>query len=142
MTASWFRGVVMVNVKPTNSRKVGERFSKRLLDLMEQRGKLTTRGTARGPDVRGLKNAAGVTREMVRRYLNGSAMPRPDHLRRIAEWLEVDAIWLRDGVGSQQRLADEERELLDTYRQCSAAGRRFVMQAAAAAVNMHDASET
>ena len=108
---------------------------------MRDRAKVATRGTATGPDVRSLKDAAAVTREMARRYVSGLAVPRDEQLQRIAAWLEVDALWLRDGVGGAGRLADEERELLMLFRQCHAEGKRFVMKAAKAALILDDPNE-
>src|SRR5690606_25380821 len=46
-----------------------------------------------------LSRAAKVTREMARRYTEGTAIPDIDRLQRIADWLGVRVAWLRDGEG-------------------------------------------
>lgn len=51
-----------------------------------------------GVDVAALAQAAGSSYEMARRYAEGAAIPRPDKLKRIADWLGVTAAALAWGA--------------------------------------------
>lgn len=72
------------------------RFGERLREAMTARGYGSGRGRS-GVDVRALSDGAGVSYEMARRYAEGIALPRPDVVEAIAEWLEVDAAQLAWG---------------------------------------------
>lgn len=51
-----------------------------------------------GADANALRKAAGVSSlDIARRYLAGENMPRPDTMKKIADWLGVRIGWLRDG---------------------------------------------
>lgn len=72
-------------------------FAQRLRELMKARG-LVSGSSRSGVDVAALAHAAGSSYEMARRYAEGVAMPRPDKLTRIAEWLGVTASALAWGT--------------------------------------------
>jgi len=74
-------------------------FSQRLITAMRAVPVGRRPKTKHGVDVAALQRETGVTREMARRYLEGEAIPGPDRLRAIAEWLGVRFGWLRDGEG-------------------------------------------
>jgi transcriptional regulator with XRE-family HTH domain len=76
-----------------------EEFAERLVQVMRDRGYLSQRGAQSGVDVGPLSKYAGVSREMARRYTEGSALPDPNRLQKIAQWLNVRPAWLRDGEG-------------------------------------------
>jgi hypothetical protein len=78
---------------------VKKEFSERLVQAMRSCPQGTKSNTKHGVDTAGLKSAAGVTMEMARRYVEGGAMPRPEVMRAISEWLNVRVAWLRDGEG-------------------------------------------
>lgn len=75
-------------------------FGRRLRELMRERG-LTSRA-ASGVDVPKLAAAGGITYEMARRYAEGRAVPRPDKLAAIAEWLGVPPSELAFGDSAGQ----------------------------------------
>lgn len=113
-------------------------FSARLREAMLDEGHVARRGAASGVDVQSLKVVAGVTAEMARRYTIGEALPDPDRMVKIADWLGVRLPWLRDGTeprrgADPQSLSDDEQKLLRCYRMCSAKGRNFVLKAAESA---------
>jgi transcriptional regulator with XRE-family HTH domain len=72
-------------------------FGQRLRELMRAKRRLSPTSRS-GVDVRALATAAGISYEMARRYAEGMAVPRPDTLHRIAEWLETSAGALAYGV--------------------------------------------
>lgn len=65
------------------------RFGERLRSLMREKGHVSP-GSRSGVDVSALAHACGTSYEMARRYCEGRAIPRPDKLQAIAEWLGVD----------------------------------------------------
>lgn len=69
-----------------------EDFALRLNELMSERG-LT---------IGQLKDAAGVTYEMARRYTLGTAKPRDEKMLKISEWLNVSPAYLDYGIGTAQ----------------------------------------
>jgi transcriptional regulator with XRE-family HTH domain len=75
-------------------------FAERLVKRMSARGMQSARNAKSGVDVGPLAKAAGVSREMARRYTQGSAVPDVDRMKKIADWLEVRVTWLRDGEGT------------------------------------------
>jgi len=74
-----------------------EAFARRLLEAMRELPVAAKPGTKHGVNASALQKVAGVTREMARRYVEGMAIPNPDTMRLIADWLEVRVAWLRDG---------------------------------------------
>lgn len=56
----------------------------------------------------------GVTQEAVRKWFTGEAIPRPDKMRELAEYLEVDEAWLAIGV-KPEFSRDEKRRNLVAY---------------------------
>lgn len=64
-------------------------FAARLTERMKAKGYVST-GTRSGVDVNALAKAADTSYEMARRYSEGKAIPRPETLARIAEWLGVE----------------------------------------------------
>jgi transcriptional regulator with XRE-family HTH domain len=72
------------------------RFGERLRAAMTAKG-LTGRGRS-GVDVNALAKGAQVSYEMARRYAEGIALPRPDVIEAIAEWLGVDSAMLAWGA--------------------------------------------
>ena len=74
-----------------------EAFSKRLIRAMRESSVARKSGTKHGVDATALKGVAGVSREMARRYLEGQAIPNPDPMKAIADWLGIRVAWLRDG---------------------------------------------
>ncbi|MGD9599956.1 MAG: hypothetical protein AB7P94_16960 [Steroidobacteraceae bacterium] len=63
-------------------------FGARLREAMLAAGHVS-RGARSGVDVARLAEASQTTYEMARRYAEGLAMPRPDKLKAIAQWLGV-----------------------------------------------------
>ncbi len=84
---------------PTSAKKA---FAVRLVDAMKERGLASTRNAKSGVDVGPLAKIAGVSREMARRYTEGTAAPDLNRLDKIAAWLHVRLPWLRDGEGPKQ----------------------------------------
>lgn len=84
------------------------RFGQRLRELMLQRGHASP-GARSGVDVATLAHAAGATYEMARRYAEGAAMPRPDKLEAIAQWLGVPPAELAFGDRPAQAEIDKGR---------------------------------
>jgi transcriptional regulator with XRE-family HTH domain len=79
-----------------------QEFADRLIDAMLDAGYRSARNAKSGVDVGPLAKVAKVTREMARRYTEGTAIPDADRLKVIAEWLGVRLAWLRDGEGAKQ----------------------------------------
>lgn len=76
-------------------------FSGRLVAAMQARGHFG-RGSV-GVDVHALADAASTSYEMARRYVEGHAIPRPEKLALIAEWLGVESGALLWGEPAQTR---------------------------------------
>lgn len=74
-------------------------FSARLIQAMRACPHASKEGTKHGIDTAALKAAARVSMEMARRYVEAQAIPRPEVMKTIAEWLNVRIGWLRDGEG-------------------------------------------
>jgi transcriptional regulator with XRE-family HTH domain len=86
-------------------------FGARLRELMVQRG-FVSPGARSGVDVARLAQVAATTYEMARRYADGVAMPRPEKVAAIAEWLGVSPSSLAygdkaPGAGIDERLLQE-----------------------------------
>lgn len=65
---------------------IADEFAARLVAAMKARGHVS--GAAKsGVDVTALAKASRTTYEMARRYVEGRAIPRPDKLERIGDWL-------------------------------------------------------
>lgn len=69
------------------------------MDAIKQQGYVSARNAKSGVDVGPLAKAAGVSREMARRYTEGLAVPDLNRIGKIAAWLNVRVPWLRDGEG-------------------------------------------
>lgn len=78
-------------------------FSDRLIRAMLKCPDARNQNTKHGVDTAALQRTAGVSREMARRYLEGMAIPNPDPMRAIANWLGVRVAWLRDGEGPMSK---------------------------------------
>lgn len=76
-------------------------FARRLVEAMKDRGFESARNARSGVDVGPLARAAKVTREMARRYTEGSALPDANKMQVVADWLGVRIAWLRDGEGTK-----------------------------------------
>lgn len=63
-------------------------FGARLREAMQAAGHVS-RGSRSGVDVAKLAQVASTTYEMARRYAEGVAIPRPNKIRAIAQWLGV-----------------------------------------------------
>lgn len=61
------------------------------------------RNAKSGVDVGPLAKAAKVTREMARRYTEGTAIPDLNKMKVVADWLNVRLAWLRDGEGQKRK---------------------------------------
>jgi transcriptional regulator with XRE-family HTH domain len=83
---------------PKSDNTAAGAFSQRLRELMRAHGHVSE-GARSGVDVNALAEAAGTTYEMARRYAEGQAVPRPEKLQRIADWLGVPAAALAWGEG-------------------------------------------
>lgn len=84
-------------------------FGRRLREIMLQRGH-GSEGARSGVDIGKLAEAAATSYEMARRYAEGVAIPRPDKLRAIAEWLRVSPgalAWGETGSAVDERLLQE-----------------------------------
>jgi transcriptional regulator with XRE-family HTH domain len=66
---------------------------------MLENGYRSARNAKSGVDVGPLSKAVHVTREMARRYTEGTAIPDIAKMQTIADWLGVRLPWLRDGDG-------------------------------------------
>lgn len=79
-----------------------QQFATRLVKAMRDGHYLSRRGAASGVDVGPLARIAGVSREMARRYTEGGALPDPNRMQLIADWLQVRIAWLRDNEGDMR----------------------------------------
>lgn len=109
-------------------------FAGRLREAMLDKNLTARKQAASGVDVSQLKVAAGVTLEMARRYVEGTALPRPEKMTRIAKWLGVNLHWLRDGIGPKKgdpilELTPFEHDFVRRLRQVDESGRDFVSRA-------------
>lgn len=68
---------------------------------MLDKGLRSARGATAGVDVAPLAKAAGVSREMARRYTDGKALPDLNRMQKMATWLGIRLPWLRDGEGEK-----------------------------------------
>ena len=68
-------------------------LSDRLSKLMSENPKAT---------IAELSRVAGVSYEMARRYILGTAEPRKEKLEKIAEYFNVKPSWLQFGEGQQE----------------------------------------
>jgi hypothetical protein len=85
---------------PSSSKKA---FAARLKEALLDAGHQSSRNSRTGVNVAPLAQAARTTREMARRYVLGSALPDPNKVDLIADWLKVRTAWLRDGEGHKER---------------------------------------
>lgn len=89
----------LVRMPPGSSRKA---FAERLREAMKDAGYSSKRDAKSGVDVAPLAAAAGVKREMARRYVEAIALPDVERMIKIAQWLGVRIQWLRDGEEPQR----------------------------------------
>lgn len=73
------------------------KFAKRLITAMLDAGQESVRKSETGVTTATLREVAGVTNEMARRYTLGKAWPEHEKLVKIAKWLGVREGWLRYG---------------------------------------------
>ena len=71
--------------------------------------------------------AARVSRATARAYLNGQVLPSTRVLLAICDWLELNAPWLRSGIGAKyrevpDRLTLEEKVVIAYFRAAPSAG--------------------
>lgn len=90
-----------------STKDAAKAFGARLRDLMIQRGHGSA-GSRSGVDVASLAEAASTTYEMARRYAEGIAIPRPDKLAAIADWLSVPPGALAWGDAASGGLLNEK----------------------------------
>lgn len=84
----------VVNSRPMKAnKKISAAFASRLTARMRERGLLSPSARS-GVDVGALAAAVGISYEMARRYAEGLAIPRPDKLAAIADFLGVTSSWL------------------------------------------------
>lgn len=77
-------------------------FAVRLVGVLKEQGMISARNAKSGVDVGPLAKTASVSREMARRYTDGTAVPDLNRMGRIATWLNVRLPWLRDGDGPKR----------------------------------------
>lgn len=68
-------------------------FAKKLIKIMIEHGYYPAKPGGKA-DATKLAHAAGVSRQMAYKYLNGEAIPNPVVLERISEWLNYPTKWL------------------------------------------------
>lgn len=85
-------------------------FAARLVEAMLEAGFRSARNAKSGVDVGPLAKASKVTREMARRYTEGTAIPDANKMAVIADWLNVRVAWLRDGEGAMRNAAHTARQ--------------------------------
>lgn len=73
-------------------------FGQRLKQAMLDKGFKSMPETDTGVEVRPFARALNMSHPLIRRYLLGQAMPRPDALEIICKYLNVSVLWLRDGI--------------------------------------------
>lgn len=88
-----------------NDSAVSRAFADRLVARMKERGHASPTSRS-GVDVAALAAAVGISYEMARRYVEGLAVPRPDKLARIADWVGVTSAWLLWGESHRAEGAD------------------------------------
>ncbi len=88
----------MLTAVLTNEKISHQGFARRLVEAMLENGFATKRQAKSGVEVATLKVVAGVSQDMARRYAEGLALPSPDRMQAIANWLGVRLPWLRDGI--------------------------------------------
>lgn len=71
------------------------KFSARLIEAMLDAGQQSLRKSQTGVTTLKLKEVAGVTNEMARRYTLGLAWPDNEKMAKIAAWLDVRQAWLQ-----------------------------------------------
>lgn len=71
-------------------------FSKRLQQIIIDKGYPSPKSPNKA-NTQKLADAAGVSRQMAARYINGDAIPETKILRNISTWLECDLWWLLYG---------------------------------------------
>lgn len=86
---------------------VKDAYSDRLRKAMRHRGYVSTRASS-GVDMIALANAAGVSREMARKYVDGKSIPRADVQELICNWLKISQQWLQYGDGQMERISAGE----------------------------------
>lgn len=92
-----------------NDSAVSLAFAERLVARMKERG-LGSPTSRSGVDVSALAAAADISYEMARRYAEGMAVPRPDKLARIADWIGVTSAWLLWGESHRSGGSDAVNE--------------------------------
>jgi len=78
------------------------KFAARLIEALLEAGEKSTRKSATGVRTTKLREVAGVTNEMARRYTLGTAWPDNEKMAKIARWLRVRQEWLRYGEGPKK----------------------------------------
>ena len=74
-----------------------QKFATRLIEAMMEAGQNSRRKSQTGVTTLTLRDVAGVTNEMARRYTLGQAWPDNEKMAKIARWLGVRQAWLQYG---------------------------------------------
>lgn len=109
-------------------------FAERLKEAMRDKGLVAKKGAASGLDAGSLATVAGVSLEMARRYIDGLAVPRRAKMELIADYLDVNLMWLRDGLGPKNgdpvlALKPHEHTILRKIRRLDDQGVKWVIHA-------------
>lgn len=71
-------------------------FATRLIQKLKEKGYISRRGSKQ-VNGKHLATAIGVSLAMVRRYINAQSIPSGMILKKIADWLDIDPVWLLYG---------------------------------------------
>lgn len=91
-----------------------QKFAARLIEAMLESGQKSQRKSQTGVTTLALREIAGVTNEMARRYTLGLAWPDNEKMAKIARWLGVRQAWLQYGE-SPKKLAQNINETVSLY---------------------------
>lgn len=94
---------------------------------MRDIGLRSTRNAKSGVDAGPLAAEIKVTREMARRYTEGTAIPDLNKMERIAAWLGVRLPWLRDGEGPKRVDAPHAAQTAGAYEPINAEAREIAL---------------
>ena len=88
----------------------------RIQQAAQARGHTSNRSRS-GVDVSAMAHSIGCSYEMARRYAEGLAVPPPETLESIAQWLRVNVAWLGFGTPPMEAgsdMADVDEKTLET----------------------------
>lgn len=78
-----------------------------------------------------LRHNGSVTPQSVHKWLNGYAIPTPDKIATLSDWLNVDSQWLRHGIDeviSPEDLSSIEARALDLFTHLSQNQKFLIIQ--------------